>query len=116
MRRLAYLLFALMTLSPARAIEPPPENTAPLPGPEQPDVPAPVESGENMEPDITITRRGKETVEEYRINGKLYMVKIKPSIGPPYYMIDSDGDGNLDVRKSDVTREMSLPSWVLFSW
>ncbi len=118
MRRSALILLALMPFASVQAIEPPPEDTAPLPlpGPEQPEIPPPVESGRNMDPDITITRRGTDTVEEYRINGKLYMVKIKPSIGPPYYMIDSDGDGNLDVRKSDVTREMSVPSWVLFSW
>lgn len=116
MLRYALILLTLMPLSPVQAIEPPPEDTAPLPGIEQPEIPPPVESGQNMDPDITIRRRGTDTVEEYRINGKLYMVKIKPSIGPPYYMIDSDGDGNLDVRKSDVTREMSVPSWVLFSW
>ena len=116
MRRPVLLLLAALPLSPALALDPPPENTAPLPGPEQPDIPPPVQSGENMDPDITIRRRGTETVEEYRINGKLYMIKIRPSIGPPYYMLDTDGDGNMDVRKSDVTREMSVPSWVLFSW
>jgi hypothetical protein len=115
MRRLLFMLAALA--GPVTwAIEPPPEDTAPLPVPEQPDIPPPVQSGENLEPDITITRRGKDTIEEYRINGKLYMIKVQPSIGPPYYMIDKDGDGNMDVRKSDVTREMAVPSWVLFSW
>jgi hypothetical protein len=44
------------------------------------------------------------------------MVKITPSIGPAYYMIDSDGDGNMDVRRSDVRRDMDVPRWVLFSW
>ena len=116
MRRFAMILLMLMPLAPAQAIDPPPDDTAPLPGPEQPDIPPPVESGENMDPDITIRRRGTDTVEEYRINGKLYMVKIKPSIGPPYYMVDTDGDGNMDVRKSDVTRGMNIPRWVLFSW
>jgi hypothetical protein len=115
MRRLVFMLAALAA-TVTWAIEPPPEDTAPLPVPEQPDIPPPVQSGENLEPDITITRRGKDTIEEYRINGKLYMIKVQPSIGPPYYMIDKDGDGNMDVRKSDVTREMAVPSWVLFSW
>jgi len=111
--RVFFLIVSLLTY-PAWSIEPPPQNTAPLP--EQPDIPPPVESGENLEPDITIIRKGKDTIEEYRINGKLYMVKIKPSIGPPYYMIDSDGDGNMDVRRSDVADSMTIPRWVLFSW
>lgn len=116
MRRPVLIMLTVLSAASVQAIEPPPQNTAPLPGPEQPDIPAPVESGENMDPDITIIRRGKETIEEYRINGKLYMVKITPSIGPAYYMIDNDGDGNMDVRKSNVTRDMNVPRWVLFSW
>lgn len=114
MHRRVALMIALLATFPAWSIEAPPENTAPLP--EQPDIPPPVESGENLEPDITIIRKGKDTIEEYRINGRLYMVKIKPSIGPPYYMIDSNGDGNLDVRRSDVAVSMDIPRWVLFSW
>lgn len=114
MRHRSILLIASMVSAPAWAIEPPPANTAPLP--DQPDIPPPVESGETLEPDITIIRKGKETIEEYRIHGRLYMVKITPSVGPPYYMIDSNGDGNLDVRRSDVRRDMDVPRWVLFSW
>jgi hypothetical protein len=87
-----------------------------LPIPEQPDVPSPVESGENMEPDVTIIRRGKDLIEEYRINNRLYMVKIKPSIGPSYYLVDTDGDGNMDVRRSEAEKQIQVPQWVLFSW
>jgi hypothetical protein len=88
----------------------------PVPVPEPPELPPTVESGEPLEPDVTIIRRGKETVEEYRIHNRLYMVKVKPSVGPPYYLIDTDGDGNLDVRRSDLERDMRIPQWVLFSW
>lgn len=91
-----------------------PDDAVPLP--EQPDIPGPVESGEIMEPDITILRKGEDIFEEYRINGKLYMVKITPKIGPPYYMKDTDGDGNLDVRSYEPVRSMDVPSWVLLRW
>ena len=94
----------------ARAEEPP------APVPDLPDLPPPVESGEPMEPDVTIIRRGQETIEEYRINNRLYMIKVKPTIGPPYYLVDSDGDGNLDVRRSDNEKGLRIPQWVLFSW
>lgn len=87
-----------------------------MPLPELPEIPPPVESGENMAPDITIIRKQNETIEEYRINNRLYKVKIKPVVGPAYYLIDTDGDGNMDVRRSDADRDMSVPQWVLFSW
>ena len=84
-----------------------------------PDVPygaAPEPGGDNIEPEVTIVRRGKDVVEEYRVNNRLYMIKVKPAIGPAYYMVDTDGDGNLDVRRSDLDRDMKVPQWVLFSW
>ncbi|QSA98212.1 DUF2782 domain-containing protein [Methylococcus sp. EFPC2] len=86
------------------------------PLPEVPDLPPQVQSGENMEPDVTIIRKGKDLIEEYRVHGHLYMVKIKPSIGPAYYLVDTDGDGNLETRRRDVEKQMQVPQWVLFSW
>ncbi len=86
------------------------------PVPEPPDLPPVVESGAPLEPDVTIIRRGQELIEEYRIKGRLYMIKVKPKIGPSYYMLDSDGDGNMDVRRSDLEKDMQIPQWVLFSW
>ncbi|MGZ8245232.1 MAG: DUF2782 domain-containing protein [Methylomagnum sp.] len=89
---------------------------APEPVPDPPELPPPVQSGEPMEPDVTIIRRGEETIEEYRINDHIYMVKITPVIGPSYYLVDTNGDGNMDVRRSDNEAGMKVPQWVLFSW
>ncbi len=82
---------------------------------EPPVIPQQVESGEVLEPDVTI-RKGKEkTHYEYRINGQLYMVKVVPDIGPAYYLVDTDGDGTLESREQAID-EISVPRWVLFSW
>ena len=110
------LLIALSAFSaaPLAVEEAPPANLQPLPEP--PDIPPPVESGETLEPDVTIIRKGKETIEEYRIHNRLYMVKIKPAIGPAYYMVDTDGDGTLDHRRGTVEEGLNIPQWVLFSW
>lgn len=86
-----------------------------LPVPEPPQIPSAVQSGEPLEPEVTIIQREKETVEEYRVNGRLFKVKITPSAGPPYYLIDSDGDGVLETRSNDIT-DINIPQWVLFSW
>nr|VFK19410.1 MAG: Protein of unknown function (DUF2782) [Candidatus Kentron sp. LPFa] len=89
------------------------KNTGPEPIPGPPPLPS-VESGETLEPDITIVQGEKKTVHEYRINGHLYAIKvISRHGGPPYYMIDMDGDGNLETRKPFVR---AVPQWVLFSW
>lgn len=92
------------------------DDQTPVPIPDQPDLPAPVQSGQPMEPDVTIIRRGEETIEEYRINNQLYMVKITPVIGPSYVLVDTNGDGNLEVRHGDNQRGMNINKWVLFSW
>ncbi len=86
------------------------------PAPEPPQIPEAVQSGEPLEPEVTIIERKQETLQEYRINGRLYMVKITPGKGEPYYMIDTDGDGTLDTRRTDIKYESSVPQWVLFSW
>jgi hypothetical protein len=84
--------------------------------PEPPELPLPVQSGEEMEPDITITRKGEDMIQEYRRNGKLYMIKITPQIGPAYYMMDTNGDEQMDVRKNDMDKNTNINMWHLFDW
>ena len=83
--------------------------------PEPPPVPPPVESGEPLEPEITIVETEKGKVQQYRMNGQVYMVKVIPLAGAPYYLIDTDGDGELDSQADDI-KSISVPKWVLFSW
>ena len=82
---------------------------------EAPDPPSIIESGEAIEPQITIIRQEDKIIEEYRINNNLYMVKITPVAGMTYYLIDHDGDGKLDVKKDELD-DVIVPQWVLFTW
>ncbi len=84
--------------------------------PEPPELPQPVQSGEEMEPDITIIKKGTDTIQEYRRNGKLYMIKVVPQVGPAYYWLDKNGDGKMDVKKSDLDRGTEINQWLLFEW
>lgn len=84
--------------------------------PEPPELPMPVQSGETLAPDITIIRKGKKVIQEFRRNGILYMVKIVPQIGPAYYLIDTNGDGNMDVRGNDLDSANKINQWKLFEW
>ena len=60
-------------------------------------IPPSVSGDATAQPEVTITHEAAQTVEEYRANGKLYMIKITPKHGLPYYLVDDRGD-----RKSVV--------------
>jgi len=79
----------------------------------EPDV---VPGGENLEPEVTIIQRGGEAIEEYRIANQLYMIKVTPAQGAPYYLVDTDGDGNLETRERELDPDVIPPRWVLFRW
>ncbi len=83
---------------------PPPENYNPPAAPEIPGAGQP-------EPEVTITTKGTEIHEEYRLNGRLYMIKITPAKGKPYYLIDHEGSGQF--RRSDFETRISIPTWVI---
>ena len=68
-------------------------------------------------PEVTIRQRGGQgSVEEYRAGGVLYMIKINPAKGRSYYLVDTDGDGNLETRYNDLQGGMLIPAWVLLRW
>lgn len=75
-----------------------------------------VTPGTEAGPGVTIIQRGQETVQEYRVGNQLYMIKITPSKGAPYYLVDIDGDGTLETRRSDLDPEVVTPQWVLLRW
>ncbi len=80
-----------------------------------PAAPAPTTSDDLIEPEVTIIETDTEVIYEYRIKGRVYMVKVQPMAGPPYYMMDIDGDGVLDVQNQRPP-ELAVPQWLLFSW
>ena len=65
------------------------------------------------EPDVTIRQEGERTIEEYRVNGFLYAVKITPKTGKPYFLVRADGDSNF-IRADQP--DMLIPAWEIFSW
>ncbi len=102
---LAVALFAGTTLA---------QDRPPLqPLPEIPPPPGMPEA--DLEPQVTITTRGEDKVEEYRIRGRLYAIKVTPPHGRPYYLVDVRGDGQL-VRHDDLSPNFMVPLWVIFSF
>jgi hypothetical protein len=68
-----------------------------------------------LEPQVTITRKEGETIEEARVNGKLMWIKVTPRHGRPYFLIPDGGDGVL-LRRDSLDPGLRVPLWVLFSF
>ena len=79
-------------------------------------VPNASSADEELEPQVVIRQSGENTIEEYRVNGQLFKVKVTPAAGPAYFMIDTDGDGVMDQRYDRQGDEVMTPQWVLFKW
>ena len=104
-------LFGALLCSPAMA-------EAPLPPPMIDEEVIPqldADTLEAMEGEVRIIRRGDDVIEEFRVAGRLYMVRITPAKGRPYYLIDSDGNGILDTRR-EALDPPSVVKWRIFSW
>ena len=87
---------------------PPPPIREPLP----PKVVAPEDE---LEPGVVIRQEEGRRVEEYRRGGRVHMVRIVPTIGQPYYLIDTTGDGLLDLRH-ETFEPVKPVYWRLFEW
>lgn len=108
-----FLLIALAIALPAAAQSDKPPKLEPLPEPPAP--PPGYQPDPALEPQVTITTRGEDKVEEFRIRGRLYMVKVTPPHGRPYYLVDHRGDG-VFTQIDSPTQILSVPQWVILEW
>lgn len=110
-RSLLALLFCACALPAAAQNRP--ADLQPLP---EPPPPPPGLADTDLEPQVTIKKRGEDKVEEYRMNGKLYMIKVTPPHGTPYYLVDPKGDGGFVREDLGGERPLSVPMWVIHSF
>jgi hypothetical protein len=108
--RLFILSSTLALLASPASAQKKPENLEPVP-----DAPPPLAvpfDDPALEPEITIRERGGEKIEEYRIAGRLYAIRVTPAHGVPYFLVDAQGDGNFS-RYDGPGEELSVPMWVI---
>jgi hypothetical protein len=77
--------------------------------------PLPPVENKFLEPGVIIAPDKETTIKEYKVNGQIYMIVITPKKGVPYYLVDTDGDGNLETRH-DIGPNILIPSWVILRW
>ena len=122
MTRYVLLTSLMLFCLAARAESPPapvPDDPPPPPMPLPESVPPPpsgVSGDEELQPEVKITKRGEDIIYEYRVNNQLYMVKVVPRIGYPYYLVDQDGNGSLESRFSNLEPNLVVPRWILYRW
>jgi len=71
---------------------------------------------DSLEPRVTIREQQNRVEETYQVNNNVYMIKITPSSGAPYYLVDPDGDGRMEMRYRSGGMDRNVPQWSLFSW
>ena len=55
----------------------------------------------------------EQTVQEYRIKGKLYMQRVTPKHGRAYVLMDYSGDGTFVRSDHPTDNGVRVPQWVL---
>ncbi len=120
--RRSLVLVALCAFGASHA-QTPPRGLQPLP-----DIPpppklsnAPVQDDEEN-PSITIRQgEGGAKVEEFRTKGgKLYAVRVTPTAGKPYVLIDPDGSGRMinpaETNAGEINGGVHPAQWTLFEF
>ena len=84
------------------------------------DVPPPppmITTQPEAEPQVTTRTENGETIQEYRINNKLYMMRVTPKHGPAYVLMDQRGDGTFTRLDTPITEgNLRVPQWVLMTF
>ena len=108
------LIFALTPVMAQEDLEKPPKipqtvvQERPLP---------PKVQDEQLEPTVTIREEEDRRIEEYRLNGRIYMIKVTPKNGIPFYYIDTDGDGQLELDMDQQALNPVQPvHWKIKEW
>ncbi len=75
-------------------------------------TPPAISNEDITKPEVTTIERNGEKVEEYRVNGQLYMMKVTPKHGKPYYMHKEDKEGGWVMMGPN--EPIIIPKWTLF--
>ena len=74
-----------------------------------------ITGGKSGKPEVKAVPHGKDTWEEYSRHGKVYMIRVIPAVGRPYYLVDDNGDGQFR-RHNLLDNGVQPPMWILKQW
>lgn len=106
---MSVILPLLLALAAAPAA--PPAATEDVPIPEK----VQAEAADEEPPTVSIrVEENGDRVEEYAQGGRVFMVKVTPKRGPPYYLTDPDGNGRFNTDDRDP--RISPVHWSIYEW
>lgn len=110
--RSALFILALLLAAPVMAQE---KTKLPSDLEALPDVPPPppgvnLDAGPEVEQRIVVRPEGESV--EYRVGGKLFMIKVTPKFGVPYFLVDHKGDGSF-AKQEGLDSGVRPPQWVI---
>lgn len=116
---LILLVLLLSLTAPATAQSTQPSNVQEvLPPPELPELPLESPNAEDPlleEPLVIIRKRGEDKIEEYRIDGRIHVIKVTPRIGFPYYLYDDTGDASY-ANDGVLDDGIRVPMWKIYEF
>ena len=90
-------------LEPLPDIPPPPRMAPAQPG------------GAGLEPAVTIRQENGNRIEEFRVRGRVYAIRVTPPTGKPYLLVDRNGKGTM-TKMDDIAGGTNPPQWTLFEF
>lgn len=69
-----------------------------------------------VKPETKTFRRDNRTLVNHTVNGNLYLVEVRPTVGAPYFLIDQYGYGELELRRNPAGLHLRPPAWATKRW
>ncbi|AOM02505.1 DUF2782 domain-containing protein [Cobetia marina] len=74
-------------------------------------APLAVAESDAPKPQVTSRQQDDRQLREYRVNGHLYAIEIIPKGGTPFFLLDSDGNGNFTRSSVSQASQLKVPGW-----
>ena len=104
------VLLLVLSAAASAALAQQPAKLEPLP--EAPPPPRGSLDAAVDEPRVRIAPQEGDRVEEVREAGRVKMLKVTPTNGIPYYLIDTTGNGNW-MRRDSLDDGLRVPMWTI---
>jgi Protein of unknown function (DUF2782) len=69
-----------------------------------------------VKPQETIREDGDKKIVEYRMNGRLYKMRVILPNGSSYWLVDPKGEGKFVQDEKGIGTSNSVPMWVVYEW
>lgn len=69
-----------------------------------------------VKPQETIREEGDRKIVEYRLNGRMYKMRVILPNGSSYWLVDPKGEGKFVPDNQGLGTSNAVPMWVVYEW